>query len=203
MSHLTSVARGNGTSTSLQYDLASRLTALNHTMASQSQALSFNYTTASQLLTRTSSNASYDFAPAEASTAYTANGLNELASVAGTAYGSDGRGNLTSAGARTMTYDLENRLLSVVGGAGKTCLFFNFAASTVLDALAKLKVTARRCPRSCAVRSASFTEQDRPVSEDEDSDSWLRRIRIGAHAPSAALERRAVAKRSPKRSAPL
>jgi RHS repeat-associated protein len=120
MSHLTSVNRGNGTSSSLYYDLASRLTALDHTMASQSQALSFNYTTASQLLARTSSNTSYDWAPAEASTAYTANGLNELASVAGTAYGSDGRGNLTSAGARTMAYDLENHLLSVVGGAGLT-----------------------------------------------------------------------------------
>jgi hypothetical protein len=65
----------------------------------------------------------------------------------------------------------------------KTCLFFNFAASTVLDALAKLKVTPGRRPRSCAVRPGSFTEQDKPLSEDEDSDtdSWLRRMRIRAH----------------------
>lgn len=66
----------------------------------------------------------------------------------------------------------------------KTCLFFNFAASTVLDALAILKVTARRCPRSRAVRARSFTEQDKPVSENEDSDtdSRLRKMRIRTHA---------------------
>jgi len=120
LSLLTSVTRGNSTSASLQYDLASRLTSLNHTMASQSEALSFNYTAASQLQTRTSSNSSYDWAPSEGSTAYTANGLNEYTSVAGTSYSSDARGNLTSAGARTMTYDLENHLLSVAGGAGLT-----------------------------------------------------------------------------------
>jgi len=120
MSRLTSVTRGNGTSSSLQYDLASRLTTLNHTMTSQSESLTYGYTTASQLLTRTGSNTSYDYTPTEANRAYTANGLNEYATVAGTVYTSDGRGNLTSDGTRTLAYDLENHLLSVVGGAGLT-----------------------------------------------------------------------------------
>lgn len=89
-------------------------------MASQSEALSFTYTLASQLLTRSGSNASYDSIPVEASRAYAANGLNEYATVGGTTYSSDGRGNLQSDGTRSMTYDLENHLLSVAGGAGLT-----------------------------------------------------------------------------------
>jgi RHS repeat-associated protein len=119
-SRLTSVTRGNGTSSSLQYDSASRLYTLSHTLGSQSESLTFLYTPASQLQTRTSSNPSYDYTPADGSRAYTANGLNELTNVGGTTYSNDGRGNLTSDGSRTLAYDLENHLLSVVGGAGLT-----------------------------------------------------------------------------------
>ena len=166
MSHLTSVTRGNGTSSSLQYDLASRLTALNHTMASQSQALSLDYTTASQLLTRTSSNTSYDWAPADGSTAYTANGLNEYASVAGTGYSSDGRGNLTSAGARTMSYDLENHLLSVVGGAGLTLQY---------DPLGRIWQTT-----SGSTVTQFLYDEDRLVGEYSNTGTVLQRY---AHGP--------------------
>jgi len=120
LSRLTTVTRLNGTSSSLQYDLASRLSTLSHTMTSQSQSLTFLYTTASQLQTRTGSNPSYDYAPPVGSRGYTTNGLNEYASVGGTSYNNDGRGNLLSDGTRTLTYDLENHLLSVAGGAGLT-----------------------------------------------------------------------------------
>ena len=122
LSHRTGITRGNGTSTGLQYDLASRLTVLTQTVANSSQNLTVNlaYTPASQLYTRTGSNSSYDSTPAEASNAYTTNGLNEIASVAGIAYQYDPRGNLTSDGARTLNFDAENHLLSVTGGAGLT-----------------------------------------------------------------------------------
>lgn len=120
MSRLTSVTRGNGTSTSLGYDDASRLLSLNHTMTSQSESLGFAYTPASQLLTRTGSNPLFDWTPQVGSSAYAANGLNEYLTVGGTNYANEKRGNLTSDGNRTLAYDLENHLLSVTGGAGLT-----------------------------------------------------------------------------------
>ena len=42
---------------------------------------------------------------------YVANGLNQYASVSGTAFSYDGRGNLTSDGARAFTFDVDSRLL--------------------------------------------------------------------------------------------
>ncbi len=49
--------------------------------------------------------------------------LNRYASVAGTTFAYDGRGNLQSDGTRTFSYDVENRLLTVVGGAGLTLAY--------------------------------------------------------------------------------
>jgi len=50
--------------------------------------------------------------PANASTAYTPNALNQYASVGGVAYSYDGNGNLTGDGVTAYAYDAENRLLS-------------------------------------------------------------------------------------------
>jgi len=66
----------------------------------------------------------YDFAQGASSKAYVPDDLNRYSTVGGTAYGyTDGRENLTSDGVRTLTYDVENKLLTVVGGAGLTLAY--------------------------------------------------------------------------------
>jgi RHS repeat-associated protein len=167
-SRLTNVMRGNGTSSTLQYDPASRLYTLGHTLPSQSEALTFLYTPASQLQTRTSSNASYDYAPTEGSRAYTANGLNEYASVGGITYSNDGRGNLQSDGTRTLTYDLENHLLSLAGGAGLTLQY---------DPLGRIWQTT-----SGSTVTQFLYDGDRLVGEYSSSGTVLQRY---AHGPRA------------------
>ena len=58
----------------------------------------------------------YDWLPAAANTSYVPDGLNRYATVAGTTYAySDGRGNMTSDGTNSYTYDVENRLLTASG----------------------------------------------------------------------------------------
>jgi RHS repeat-associated protein len=114
LSRKQSLARGNSTITSFGYDLASRLNSLGHDLAGTAQDISliFQYTTASQLQSRASSNALYDWLPTAANATYVPDGLNGYASVAGTAYSYDSRGNMTSDGTDTYTYDVENRLLT-------------------------------------------------------------------------------------------
>jgi RHS repeat-associated protein len=114
LSRRQSITRGNGTSTSFAYDLASRLNSLGHDLAGTAQdiSLTFQHTAASQLQLRSSSNVLYDWFPAGANTAYVPDGLNRYSTVAGAAYAYDGRGNMTSDGANSYTYDIENRLLT-------------------------------------------------------------------------------------------
>ncbi len=61
------------------------------------------------------SNDAYTFHPGAGSTSYTANGLNQYASVGAQSCAYDQRGNLISSGLRSFTYDLENRLLTASG----------------------------------------------------------------------------------------
>ncbi len=114
------VTRGNGTTTGFNFDAASRLHVLSHDLTGsiQDQTLTLDYTAASQLWTRLDTNNSYERPLVPVTQAYVPNGLNQYSSVGGTTYSYDGRGNLTSDGARTFTYDVENHLLSVTGGAG-------------------------------------------------------------------------------------
>jgi RHS repeat-associated protein len=93
---------------------------LNHDLLGSAQdvAWTLGYTNASQLQTRTNGNTSYNWAPVASSRTYVPDGLNRYASVAGTNYTYDGRGNLTSDGVRGFTYDVENHLLTETGGAG-------------------------------------------------------------------------------------
>jgi len=125
LSRVSNIARGNGVSSSLGYDSASRLQSLSHTPtgSGQSLTLGFGYTLASQLKTRTSSNALYDWIQPGINRSYTPDGLNRYSSVSGGSYAYDARGNMTSDGARTFSYDVENRLTSVVGGAGLTLTY--------------------------------------------------------------------------------
>lgn len=54
------------------------------------------------------------------SRSYTANGLNQYSVVAGTTFGYDANGNLTSDGTNSYVYDVENRLVTRGGGGSAT-----------------------------------------------------------------------------------
>lgn len=170
LSRRQSITRGNGTSSSFGYDLASRLTSLGQDPAGTAQDLSlgFGYTLASQLQTRTSSNVLYQWVPpAAASRPYVPDALNRYASVGGTGYVYDTRGNLTSDGSRTFTYDVENRLLTEAGGAGLTLSY---------DPLGRLTQTV-----SGANTTQFLYEGDRLVAEYNGGTSTV--LRRYVHGP--------------------
>ena len=109
------VSRANSASTSYGYDGASRLSSLGHNLLGNPYDVTttFSYNPASQVLSTTRSNDAYAWTGHHnQSKAYTPNGLNQYDAVAGAAYTYDANGNLTSDGATTYSYDLENRLIS-------------------------------------------------------------------------------------------
>ena len=123
LGRVTQVSRAGGGSaavTTAAFDPADRLSSFAQAFASPANSAQwgFSYTGADQLVSRTATNDAYSFhPPTGAPAAYLANGLNQYASVAGTAFsykdaGGLSRGNLTSDGARNFTYDLENHLLT-------------------------------------------------------------------------------------------
>ncbi|MBU6408492.1 MAG: transposase, partial [Alphaproteobacteria bacterium] len=110
---------GGGAATTYSYDGASRLSSLSQDFAGTSAdaLFSFAYNPASQVASRALSNALYSYAPPVQTVSYQRNGLNQYTAVGGVAVTHDLRGNLTSDGSRTFTYDLENRLTQVSGAA--------------------------------------------------------------------------------------
>ncbi len=106
-------AGGTGASTSYGYDGASRLRNLIQSLAGTAAATyTFGYNAAGQTLTRSLTNDTYTAHPAATTAGYVANGLNQYASVSGTAFTHDARGDLTSDGTRAFTYSLDNQLLT-------------------------------------------------------------------------------------------
>jgi len=100
------------------YDAASRLASLTLDQAGtvQDQTWTFAYNAAGQVKTRTASNSFYEWSGSQTSKAYTVNGLNQYATVAGTSITYTLRGNLKSDGGRTYCYDLPNNLTGVWAG---------------------------------------------------------------------------------------
>ena len=150
------------------YDAASRLLSLTQNLSGTTQdlTLNFSYTDASQLSTRSTSNTLYDWAVPTVNKAYVPDGLNRYSTVAGTAYGYDLNGNLTSDGTRTFTYDIENRLRTVVGGAGITLTY---------DPLGRLRQTV-----SGATTTQFLYDGDRLVAEYNGTNVLQRRYVHGA-----------------------
>jgi RHS repeat-associated protein len=115
------LTRGNtaATTTTYGYDPVSRLASLAVTGTTKNQTLTFGYNAASQILTRTSTNTAYAWPGLfNVDRGYTINGLNQVDSTttpATLAY--DGRGNLTSDGSTTYSYDIDNRLTGTSSGA--------------------------------------------------------------------------------------
>jgi RHS repeat-associated protein len=162
------LTRGNGTVTHFGYDPASRLQTLAQNVAGTTQNLNvgFTYTLASQLQIRQSDNPLYDWTPTASNRTYTPDALNRYSTVAGTTFGYDGRGNLQSDGTRTFTYDVENRLLSEVGGAGLTLSY---------DPLGRLSQTT-----SGSAVTQFLYDGDRLVGEYSSTGTVLRRY---VHGP--------------------
>jgi RHS repeat-associated protein len=116
----TSLTRGNGTSTSYAFDAVSRLSQLTQDTSGTTfdQVLGFSYNPASQITQNTRSNDLFAWSGhGSGSTASTANGLNQLASIGGASTSHDARGNMTADGlGRTFGYSSENLLTSASGG---------------------------------------------------------------------------------------
>jgi hypothetical protein len=116
-------ATSGGTASAYTYDGLSRLDTLTFGLAGTGwdQGLTFHYNAASQITIRTSSNDAYAWtAPYNVSRSYAVNGLNQYAAITNsgqpaTPYGYDLNGNLTSDGASTFLYDIENRLVAASG----------------------------------------------------------------------------------------
>jgi RHS repeat-associated protein len=119
----TSLTRGDGSVQSYTFDNVSRLTQLADNLAGTTydQTLGFSYNVVSQIASTTRSNDSYAWSGHGAgSTNYSANGLNQLASVGSTTPTYDMKGNMTSDGTKTFGYSSENLLTSSTGGVGLT-----------------------------------------------------------------------------------
>ena len=121
----TGIARGNGTTTSYGLDNVSRLTSLvqNPAGTAYDLTLGFGYNPASQIAGTTRSNDAYAWGgSANIDRAYAINGLNQMTVVGGGSLGYDARGNLTSTGSNSYTYNAQNLLTSATGG---TSLYYD------------------------------------------------------------------------------
>ncbi|MGH7022819.1 MAG: RHS repeat-associated core domain-containing protein, partial [Caulobacteraceae bacterium] len=125
LSRVNAITRASSSST-IGYDKADRMASLAHvfTPTTGNETWTLAFTAAGQLGQATSTNAAWDWQAMPASAVTTvANGLNQNASVGGTAWTYDKNGNLTSDGTRTFSYDAENRLLTESGPIAMTLAY--------------------------------------------------------------------------------
>jgi len=117
----TGMTRKNGVATSYTYDPVSRLETLTNDLAGtdKDQQLTFGYNAAGQVTSRTSTNSAYAFSNLYNVTRESpANGLNQYTAWGPQAVTHDPRGNMTSDGVTTYSYDIANRLTGTGDGAG-------------------------------------------------------------------------------------
>lgn len=103
-----------GSSTTYTYDGMSRLSSYSHWFQNTpaNVATSLTYNPASQIASRTRSNSDYRFdGYTNIDRGYARNGLNQYTAAGDKSFGYDANGNLTSEGAISYTYDIENRLV--------------------------------------------------------------------------------------------
>jgi RHS repeat-associated protein len=113
-----SMARGNGTATSLAFDPVSRLSGLTQDLAGSAQDVNttFTYNPASQITGTTRSNGSYAFTQnVNVNRGYAVNGLNQYNSAGTVSLSYDGRGNLTNSGGNAYGYTVDNQLATSPG----------------------------------------------------------------------------------------
>jgi len=166
----TALSRGSGGSlaaTGYAYDGLDRLSQLSQTFANSANnlTLGLSRSPSDQLASKSVSNAAYTYAPPAGSTTYSANGLNQYATVSGTSYSYDGRGNLTSDGTRSFSYDLDNRLLTASAPT---------PVSLTYDPLGRLQTST-----AAGVTTNFLYDGDALVAEYDSSGSILRRYAPG------------------------
>jgi YD repeat-containing protein len=113
------LSRGNGTTTSYDYDAASRLMSLKQDLAGTAQdvTLGFTYNPAGQIASRSSSNNAYAWNQAiSVDRAYATNGLNQYTQSGPVGLGYDGRGNLSNGGGTAYSYNTRNQLYMNASG---------------------------------------------------------------------------------------
>lgn len=105
LGRVSSVARGNGTSTAFTYDTDSLDWSFDINVAGTSQdtTISYGLNPAGQIVSQGITDPDYPWTPSTTttSTSYTRNGLNQYSNVGGVSFSHDTRGNLTSDGSRT------------------------------------------------------------------------------------------------------
>ncbi|MFL6603251.1 MAG: RHS repeat-associated core domain-containing protein [Steroidobacteraceae bacterium] len=167
---VSQLARGGGvTSSGFGYDGVSRLNSLSHTFATPLDNVSFSpfgYNPDRQIVSLGISNAEYDPLAKSATQGYTPNGLNQYTAVGGVSVGWDPRGNLTSDGSTTYSYDLENRL---TGASGTS-----YNASLSYDPLGRLYQAT-----SGSAITAFLYDGDRIAIEYDGIGNLLRRYAYG------------------------
>ncbi len=118
LGRVTLLTRGNGSTEAASFDNASNLASLTQDLPSSANdnSITLAYNAAAQITSRTGSNTAYQWSPiAPGTTNSTANGLNQYSAVGGASYTYDARGNLTSDGTNSYSYDIYNRLLTAPG----------------------------------------------------------------------------------------
>lgn len=127
LNRLGSISRKNGVTTSYNYDASGRLTMLSHGGApgQPSSTQSFTYNPAGQLVGQGQAGDAFVWTGHPTTTTNaTHDALNRDAAIVA-ASGYDADGNLISDGARTFTYDAENKLRSVTGGTAPVTLAYD------------------------------------------------------------------------------
>jgi len=114
-----SLERGNTTRTAWGWRPDGRVQTLTHSFGGgASIAFTYLYNREGGLSGRLLNDTTYQAEPAvQASTAYTANGLNQYSAIAAASLAYDANGNLTSDGTVTYRYDAQNRLVGFTAGA--------------------------------------------------------------------------------------
>ena len=117
---------GRGAINGYKYDSAGRLNRINTALAGTDADNQFNfgYNPASQIKSRTISNDAYaNTAHYDVARNYTTNGLNQYVSAGPSSFAYDPNGNLTSDGAVSFIYDVENRLVEASGARSATIIY--------------------------------------------------------------------------------
>ena len=126
------VSRANGSANELWYDAVQRpsMNQLNVAGSAYDAAWTYGYNPAGQLGSESRDNNAYAWGGHYAvNRAYTRNGLNQYTAAGSASFTYDANGNLTSDGATTYGYDIENRLVTATGA---------HAASLAYDPLGRL-----------------------------------------------------------------
>ena len=147
LSRRTLITLGNGTSTGYTYSPQGTLAGLAHDLAGAAQDINYAYTRnqAQEIIQNTWNNDLYQWTGTtkpNATTSYSANGLNHYTAVTGIGQSSappshDANGNLTAASHWTYSYDSDNRLKTAIS----TDLATPVNASLTYDAQGRLRQT--------------------------------------------------------------